>query len=398
MDDKDKKSKRSYRSLIIKLLILLLLCLGSIGILSFFVLGGHAKNLLCKVVYEGSFLYDQVNCGNISISQQEDTGNSANQSKIFDQIVGDEGERVASIVEEVAGGVVGIGVSGDNFTEDQIIGTGFLVSSNGILVTNRHVVENLSLDYFISFKDQELTIPVPQDFIFLDPVNDIALIKIESSNVPSTAKILNVGNSDELKLGQTVIAIGNPLGTYTGSITKGIISGLNREVNISQGFFSTQSEVYEDVIQTDAAINPGNSGGPLLNLNAQVIGVNFATVDGASNLSFALPINRIQDRISELEEFGKFKIPYLGVEYRTRLVFFKGQSIVGAEIINVVNNSPAALAGINIGDIVIEFDTTDLSEKTLSALIQEHEIGSTVQVIIIRNRVEQEIKVTIGER
>jgi S1-C subfamily serine protease len=243
-----------------------------------------------------------------------------------------------------------------------------------------------------------LTIPVPQDFIFLDPVNDIALIKIESSNVPSTAKILNVGNSDELKLGQTVIAIGNPLGTYTGSITKGIISGLNREVNISQGFFSTQSEVYEDVIQTDAAINPGNSGGPLLNLNAQVIGVNFATVDGASNLSFALPINRIQDRISELEEFGKFKIPYLGVEYRTRLVFFKGQSIVGAEIINVVNNSPAALAGINIGDIVIEFDTTDLSEKTLSALIQEHEIGSTVQVIIIRNRVEQEIKVTIGER
>jgi serine protease Do len=304
---------------------------------------------------------------------------------------------VATIVDEIAGGVVGIGVAGDNFNTDSIIGTGFLVSSEGVIVTNRHVVEE-AMDYFISFKDQEQTVQIDQDAIFLDPVNDIALIKIDADKIPSTAKILRIGDSNEIKLGQTVIAIGNPLGKYTGSITKGIISGLNREVEISQGFFQTQKEIYEDVIQTDAAINPGNSGGPLLNMKAEVIGINFATVDGASNLSFAIPINRIKARLNELLEFGKFKIPYLGVEFRTRLVYFKGQSIIGAEVVNVLENSPAQLGGIKLGDIIIEFNGKDLQDKTLATMIQEQEIGSEVSVIVIRDRTEKELTIKIGER
>lgn len=398
MSDIDSRSKKSFRYIFLRLGILLFLCVSSIGVLTFFILGGHAKNLLCSVVYKDSFIYEQVNCENVSTIDQNNSEDTPIQSKIFDQVSGDEGERVADIVEEVAGGVIGIGVSGDNFSEDRIIGTGFLVSNNGILVTNRHVVEMTGLEYFISFKDIDVSVPVTSDSIFLDPVNDIALIKIDPDQIPSSAKILNIGDSDSLKLGQTVIAIGNPLGTYTGSITKGIISGLNREVNISKDFFSTQSEVYEDVIQTDAAINSGNSGGPLLNLNAEVIGVNFATVEGASNLSFALPINRIKDRILEFEQYGKFKIPYIGVEYRTRLVFLNGHSIVGAEVVNIVENSPAFSAGLQTGDIIIEFDGTDLSERTLSALIQDRAIGDSVSIIIIRNRLEQEIKATIGER
>jgi S1-C subfamily serine protease len=388
---------KKLKSFLVKSLFGIVILLSCIGISSFFVLSGLFQKSVCNLMVPGSYLYEQTQCGNVTETEQLGGQGAVVESKLFEQQSEDEGERVSAIVEEIAGGVVGIGVSGDNFNADSIIGTGFLVSSEGVIVTNKHVVEE-DLNYFISFKDQENTVAIEKNGIFLDPVNDIALIKIDGSKIPSTAKILRIGNSDEIKLGQTVIAIGNPLGKYTGSITKGIISGLNREVEISQGFFQSQKEIYEDVIQTDAAINPGNSGGPLLNMRAEVIGINFATVEGASNLSFALPINRIKARLEELLEFGKFKIPYLGVEFRTRLVYFKGQSIIGAEVVNVLQDSPAEQGGIKVGDIIIEFDGKDFQDKTLAAMIQEQEIGKTVQVVIIRNRLEQELAIKIGER
>jgi serine protease Do len=388
-----KESKSIFPKIILTTIVLV----SCAGILFVIGLSGFGQKYICETVVPGSFLYEQIQCEKVTQTQQENEGGSIQESKLFEQVSGDEGERVATIVDEIAGGVVGIGVAGDNFNTDSIIGTGFLVSSEGVIVTNRHVVEE-AMDYFISFKDQEQTIQIDQDAIFLDPVNDIALIKIDADKIPSTAKILRIGDSNEIKLGQTVIAIGNPLGKYTGSITKGIISGLNREVEISQGFFQTQKEIYEDVIQTDAAINPGNSGGPLLNMKAEVIGINFATVDGASNLSFAIPINRIKARLNELLEFGKFKIPYLGVEFRTRLVYFKGQSIIGAEVVNVLKDSPAQLGGIKLGDIIIEFNGKDFQDKTLATMIQEQEIGSEVSVIVIRDRAEKELTIKIGER
>lgn len=389
-----KESKSIFPKIILTIIIVLVACAGILSVIG---LSGFGQKYICETVVPGSFLYEQIQCEKVTQMQQENEGSSIQESKLFEQVSGDEGERVATIVDEIAGGVVGIGVAGDNFNADSIIGTGFLVSSEGVIVTNRHVVEE-AMDYFISFKDQEQTIQIDQDAIFLDPVNDIALIKIDADKIPSTAKILRIGDSNEIKLGQTVIAIGNPLGKYTGSITKGIISGLNREVEISQGFFQTQKEIYEDVIQTDAAINPGNSGGPLLNMKAEVIGINFATVDGASNLSFAIPINRIKARLNELLEFGKFKIPYLGVEFRTRLVYFKGQSIIGAEVVNVLKDSPAQLGGIKLGDIIIEFNGKDFQDKTLATMIQEQEIGSEVSVIVIRDRAEKELTIKIGER
>jgi len=394
--DKNSTLKES-KSIFPKLFLTTFLLISCVGVLSFVILSGFAYKSLCNMVVPGSFLYEQGQCEKVTQTEQGNSGEDVQESKLFEQSSGDEGERVAAIVEEIAGGVVGIGVVGDNFNADSIIGTGFLVSSEGVIVTNRHVVEE-ALDYFISFKDQEQTVPISQNGIFLDPVNDIALIKIDTGQIPSTAKILRIGDSDGIKLGQTVIAIGNPLGKYTGSITKGIISGLNREVEISQGFFQSQKEIYEDVIQTDAAINPGNSGGPLLNMKAEVIGINFATVDGASNLSFAIPINRIKARLNELLEFGKFKIPYFGIEFRTRLVYFKGQSIIGAEVVNVLEDSPAQAGGIKLGDIIIEFDGKDFQDKTLATMIQEQEINNEVSVIVIRDRVEKELTIKIGER
>jgi S1-C subfamily serine protease len=126
--------------------------------------------------------------------------------------------------------------------------------------------------------------------------------------------------------------------------------GLNREVKVAKGILSSDSEIFEDVIQTDTAINPGNSGGPLLNMEGEVIGVNFATIEGASNLSFALPINRVKQRIAELEQYGKFKIPFIGVEYRTKIIYEQNSSYTGAEIIKVFASSPAARAGLKAED------------------------------------------------
>lgn len=196
-----------------------------------------------------------------------------------------------------------------------------------------------------------------------------------------------------------MIAIGNPLGTYTGTATEGIISGLHREVSVSQGFFGTTgSSSYSNVIQTDAAINPGNSGGPLLNLNGEAIGVDFATIDGASNLSFALPINLVKERIAELEQFGKFRIPYLGVQYQSTVAFVANQSVVGAQIISVATGSPAEQAGLKAGDIIVQFNGKNLSDNALTDLIQSVTIGAKADVVVLRNNQQQTLTVTIGER
>ncbi len=392
------ENKKPKTSFFVKFLILLTLCCVVTGSLLFFFLGGYAKKLGCGIVLSDSSLYSWGKCDIVSNTDHNNTDNSVESSNDIEQDQEEGGTGIASVIENVAGGIVGIGTQEDNLSENKVIGTGFLVSAKGVIVTNRHVVSNENIKYFISFKDQSTLVEVKNEQIFRDPVNDVALIKIEATQIPQSAKVLTIGDSEKIKLGETVIAIGNPLGEFTGSVTKGIISGLNREVSISQGFFSTQSEIYEDVIQTDAAINPGNSGGPLLDIKGAVIGINFATIDGASNLSFALPINRIKSRLSELETFGKFKVPFLGLEYRTRLVYFKNQSLVGAQIMSVLAASPAEKAGLLAGDIIIEFDGKDMSEKQLSSLIQSKKIGDEVSIVIIRDKVEKEVLVTIGEK
>lgn len=381
---------------------LLLMCAGLFVVVAGFLwYGGYAKKMICSTVTTDSALYDRFSC-----SPAENASNTQNQfplekpdlGKYFTQgASGDEGT-VESVVEEASKGVVGIGVVGDNFTEDKVIGTGFLISRGGLIVTNRHVVQSETVEYFIMFKDQKESVTVSADSIVRDPVNDVALIRFSADKIPADAKPLVIGDSEGLKLGQTVIAIGNPLGKYSGTVTKGIISGLNREVAISQGFFTTQSQTYQNVIQTDTAINPGNSGGPLLSLTGEVVGVNFATIEGASNMSFALPINTIKQRVAELEQYNKFKIPYLGVEYRTRVVFVEGKSMMGAEVTRVVLKSPAEAGGILVGDVIVDFNGSDLNETVLSDLIQRSKIGETTPVIILRNRKQVELNVVIGER
>ncbi|KXK09616.1 MAG: putative serine protease HtrA [candidate division WS6 bacterium OLB21] len=384
-----KKTSRRFRfGCVFFVLFLLTICCGVVSVLW---LAGYVQKYTCSLVLPKSQIWESLTCENYNLSTVGE-GEYRYQEKTDQIEITSQEQLITSVVESASPSVVAIGIRGDSFSEDRVIGTGFVVTENGLIVTNRHVVEDRNAQYFVTLNESEN--PISVEKIHRDPINDIALITINQSGL----KPLPLGDSQKLIQGQTVVAIGNPLGRFSGTVTSGIISGLNREVQISEGFFSSGVQTYEDVIQTDAAINPGNSGGPLLNTSAEVIGMNFATISGADNLSFAIPVNRIKDRIDELNRFGKFRIPYLGVEYRLRIVFVDGRSTVGAEILRVLSDSPAALAGITRGDIIIEFAGQDLENQSLFSLIQKSEIGSKVQVGIFRNRETFETTVTIAER
>jgi len=169
-------------------------------------------------------------------------------------------------------------------------GSGFFVTSNGYILTNKHVVSDMQADYTALLSTGK---QAKASVMYRDPKNDIALVKIDGVGYPT----VSLADSDSLKLGQTVIAIGNALGKYNNSVSIGIVSGLNRSIEASSG---NTTEQLTGVIQTDAAINPGNSGGPLINTNGEVIGINVATVQGSSNISFSIPINAVKSIITSV--------------------------------------------------------------------------------------------------
>ncbi len=314
-------------------------------------------------------------------------------------VVTESENAVINVVEDSRDAVVSIAVSQLSFSSENglvdqssNIGTGFVVDSNGIIVTNQHVVSDTSVDYKVitSQGDEYDVVEIQRD-----DNNDIAVIKIDATNLTT----LNLGNSDAVVVGQTVIAIGTPLGEYFGSVTTGIVSGLDREVSASSDWFGSSSKSYENVIQTDAAINPGNSGGPLLNTSGEVIGVNFATTSGADNISFALPINIVKDRVEEYRTYGKFIKPYLGVSYQMISEYqalYYTDVVAGALIVRTDPYGPAQEAGIGRGDIITEF-AGEKVESSLSYIISQHEVGEEVEVKIWNNEKERTVKVILKE-
>ena len=276
------------------------------------------------------------------------------------------------------------------------IGTGFIIDGSGIIVTNQHVVRDTKAEYQVITQDNKTFKPKS---IVRDEINDIALIIIDANNLPA----LRLGNSDQLEVGETVIAIGTPLGEYPGSVTVGVVSGLGRTVVTGDGFWELQKE-YENVLQTDAAINPGNSGGPLLNLLGEVIGVNFATTGGVDNISFALPINIVTQKVSEYKQFGKFRSPYLGVNYRMVLAqeaeFYNVKP--GALVRAVTDNSPAKTAGLKVGDIITEINGKPVT-VSLAASLGKFQVDSKVTLTVVRSNLQSEaetltISVTLADR
>lgn len=288
-----------------------------------------------------------------------------------------------------------------NGTEKKEIGggSGFFVSSDGLIVTNKHVVDQKNAEYTVFTNDGKKH---NAKVIARDPVLDIALIKVEGSNFP----FLTLGNSDSLQVGQSVIAIGNALGEYRNTVSVGVVSGLAR--SITAGDTSGKSEVLDHVIQTDAAINPGNSGGPLLNLKGEVVGVNVAVAQGSQSIGFALPVNSVKSAVESVKSTGKIVRPYLGIRYvainqemkdKNNLTVDYGVLVkrgTAESDLAVIPGSPADKAGIVENDIILEVDGVKIDDKTnLASLIREKKIGQIINLKILHKGAEKNVSVTL---
>lgn len=270
-------------------------------------------------------------------------------------------------------------------TEPQDIGSGFIVTDDGLVVTNKHVVSDPDLTYIVVTNEQK---QYAVENIYRDPLNDIAILKVNArQHTGTTIKALPLGDSSKLQVGQLAIAIGTALGEFRNTVTTGVISGLGRGItagSIYQGFI----EELDNVIQTDAAINPGNSGGPLLNSQGAVIGVNTAVSQSGQNIGFALPINTVKDVIDNFNQTGQFNRPYLGVSYRmiTKELSEQTELPEGAYVQSVVVGSAADRAGIQEEDIITRIDNQDLrsGEQELATVISRKKIGDTISLIVYR--------------
>ena len=271
-------------------------------------------------------------------------------------------------------------------------GTGFFVDSQGLIATNRHVVFDVSGDYYVWFQNKKYF----AEIVARDPVNDVALLHINTHNTP----YIPMGDSSRLELGQQVIALGNVLGELHNTVSAGIISGLTRNIYAVDEPYSKTFEL-RGLIQTDAAINPGNSGGPLVNMRAQVIGINTATVSEYENIGFAIPINHVRLDIEEIKKFGKVRKAFLGIRYITLDTMLKAKYNLaidyGAYVLRepepdgfgIIPKSPADRAGLKEGDIILSCDGTKITyDKTLKDIIREKEIGKKVKLCVLRDKKE----------
>lgn len=291
-------------------------------------------------------------------------------------------------------------------TEEREVGggSGFIVSADGLVVTNRHVVADPSAQYTAVLSDgANATATV----VARDPVLDIAILQIESADDRSFP-YLEFGDSRSLQVGQTVIAIGNALAEFDNSVSSGIVSGLSRSIIAGDG--RGMNERLDEVIQTDAAINPGNSGGPLLDLQGRVIGVNVAVSRGAENIGFALPAHAVEQVVRSVQEHGEIVRPYLGVRYTMitpRMVELNDLPVeYGALIIRgetadelaVVPGSPAAAAGLTEGDIILSIDGVSLQDTSLAQAIRGLPVGEPISVRIFRDDEEITQSVVLEQR
>ncbi len=280
-------------------------------------------------------------------------------------------------------------------------GTGFIISSDGLIVTNKHVVADTEAEYSIIRSDGKT---YPAQVVARDPVNDLAFLKIAGDNLPTAV----LGDSAKLKVGQTVIAIGFALGEYSNTVTKGIISGIGRDIVASGG--GVASEKLEGVIQTDAAINPGNSGGPLINLAGEVIGINTAINQSGQLIGFAIPVNNIKQVVKTVKEKGKIVRAYLGVRYsvitkelaqKNNLKYDYGALVVRGQAsgeLAVIPASPADKAGLEENDIILQVDGVKLDEnKSLAQEVAKHQPGDKLNLKVAHDGQEKIVQVTLEE-
>ncbi|MFH1183243.1 MAG: trypsin-like peptidase domain-containing protein, partial [Candidatus Moraniibacteriota bacterium] len=326
---------------------------------------------------------------------------SGSGSSLFDQFFG----------QQQPGGTPNQAVPGVGGTVKQEIGggTGFVVTGDGLIVTNKHVVADTTAEYTVLTNDgREYSAKV----LGRDRTNDVAVIKVDPNN-PSKGKgasqmaTLPLGDSGQLKIGQTVIAIGNALGEFTNTVSKGIVSGLRRNI-VAGGF--TGSEQLDQLIQTDAAINEGNSGGPLLNLKGEVVGINVAIAQGAQNIGFALPINTVKNTVESVQRSGKIVQPYLGVRYvvvspvlkqQNNLPFDYGVLVARGQNpgdLAVMPGSPADKAGIVENDIILEVNGAKIEESnSLAKMVSGFQVGQEITLKVWSKGDTKTVKAALQE-
>ncbi|NTU73371.1 trypsin-like serine protease [Candidatus Roizmanbacteria bacterium] len=274
-------------------------------------------------------------------------------------------------------------VTGTQQKIEQNIGSGFIATKDGLIITNKHVVSDTTATYQILTNDNK---KYTVDKIYRDPLNDLAILKISASNL----KPLSLGNSSNLQLGQLVIAIGTPLGEFRNTVTHGIVSGLGRGITAGSPY-EGYVEKLDNVIQTDAPISPGNSGGPLLNSKGEVIGINTAVAQEGQNIGFAIPANVINDLLTNFEKQGSsFERPYIGVRYKMldQQTAVMNDLVAGAYVIEVIPNSPAAKVDIQVEDIITEIDGQKIKggdDQEIAKSIVQKKVGDKITVKVWRN-------------
>jgi serine protease Do len=354
--------------------------------------------LVCGIVggFGGAFLLIRYFPASIPVSKQS--------------VILQESSAAVDVAKEVSPSVVSITTtttqSGSSFSffgdsqSEEGAGTGIIVSSGGLIMTNNHVISGAStIDVFTSNGTEYKNAKV----VATDTTNDLAFIQISASGL----KPATLGDSSTVQVGTEVIAIGNALGQYQNTVTQGIISGVGRPVEASDDS-GDSTESLQNLFQTDAAINPGNSGGPLVDVKGDVIGIDTAVASDAQGIGFAIPINEAKQELSQVQNTGNISRPYLGVRYVpitpafatdnnlpvTNGAYVSGDSSAPA----VVAGSPAANAGLQNGDIITKVGGQSINQtNTLSVLIGQHKVGDKVQLTYIRSGKTQTVTVTLSQ-
>jgi len=284
-------------------------------------------------------------------------------------------------------------------------GTGFFMTADGMIVTNRHVVADVNADYSVITSDDK---EYQAEILAIDDTLDFAVLKIIPKENESFVAA-NLGDSDNIKIGQTVVAIGNSLGEFSHSVSRGIISGMKRDIVAGGGIGGT--EQLTGIIQTDAAINPGNSGGPLIDLEGKVIGINTAIAQGAQNIGFAIPINQVSRLIDEVKRTGTISHPFMGVRYIAITPDIANELGVpyenGVVIVQGHNNtepavlpgSPADKSGLVENDVILQIDGVNITqEDTLAKVISKHAVGDTITLKVWHNGEIKDVIITLEDK
>ncbi len=354
--------------------------------------------ILAQIISKSNFNKNKTGSANFNFSASDKASNFANQMD------SNSIESVANRVSQSVVSIVSKNQKSSRFfysTEDSAsAGTGIIISENGYILTNKHVIEKSSEilvitnsgDYYESVR-----------VVMVDPMSDIAILKISNAKGLKAAEL---GDSKKINIGQQVIAIGNALGEYDGTVTSGIISGIGRTVEASSEDGSSR-EVLTDMIQTDAAINSGNSGGPLVNAQGQVIGINTAVASKAQSIGFAIPISSVKGVLKSISEGKEPKRAYLGASYisinpqirkKYNLDVSKGALVKSKKGNAIVYGSPAQKAGLKDGDIITKIDGVEVSKNSsVSSLIGERSVDDTVEISYIRDGREKNTRATLEE-